>query len=77
MVRRTSKRENRIILKNILDIDVLEKKKESINATSMTDTYRYEITSWESGYTRVQNYWPQTSFDLDNGFELYLEKTKR
>jgi len=38
-------RENRIILKNILDIDVLEKTKENINATSMTDTYRYEITS--------------------------------
>ena len=36
---RERKRKNRIILKNILDVDVLEKRRENISATSMTDTY--------------------------------------
>ena len=29
-------------------------RKETIHATSMTDTHRYEIISWESGYARVR-----------------------
>jgi hypothetical protein len=38
--------------KKILDIDTVVK--ENINATSMTDTYRYEITSSDSGYARME-----------------------